>query len=399
MIGRHHIGIIGKANEGRAIRHIDIEHDILEQFLAIDRRQAGAQADFVAPAMQHALDADLLLLGFDGCRRRVGDDDEGGKVGGRVGERAGEHGADARRGRFGIDHVIDHAEAVLGDDVVEMGFHRFVGRQPEAQPVGRDHLAPHLAVFHAIGQRGQRIGAIDDVGGAQERIHRCRRGELRQIVAVVSLGLPGDQFGLLQRGLRERLPDGAIIGVDGKGLPVGDDGGHLVVGGDGLLGGLHEAGIGHLGRRGIGLRQAAGEAAGGVDDALGGKRQFGLADRFGHGGRRRAADPAGGGAGKLGLLADGALEEAPVRLAIEGEGAADIVFRAGGAAGIELGVADDGVVVAGKIGVLEQRDLLIGGHRRPGSAQRQHQCQTQRTHLRDDLTHRCPPKLNGTICT
>ncbi|MNT78417.1 hypothetical protein D3C72_2176520 [compost metagenome] len=70
--------------------------------------------------------------------------------------------------------MIDHAEAVLRHDLIEMGGDRFVWHKAQAQPVGGDDLAPHLAIFHGIGEGGQRIGAVLHIGGAQERIHGRR---------------------------------------------------------------------------------------------------------------------------------------------------------------------------------------------------------------------------------
>ncbi|MNT58685.1 hypothetical protein D3C72_1961390 [compost metagenome] len=119
---------------------------------------------------------------------------------------------------------------MLGDDVVEMGRHALIVGQFEAQAIGGDDLAPHFTIFHAIGQRGQCIGPVLRLAGAQEGIHGGRRGDLRQRTAVVTFGLPGHHLGLGQRHLRQRLPYRAIIGIDGQRLPIGHQRGGIIIG-------------------------------------------------------------------------------------------------------------------------------------------------------------------------
>ncbi len=384
--GRHDIGIVGKAYEGRAVGYIDIEHDIAEQGLTVGGRQAGAQPDAIAPAMGQALDTDLVLFGFDRRLGRIGNHHIGREVRRTERQRIGEYGTDTRRRRLGVNHMIDHAEAVLCDHILKMGGYGVVGRKAEAEPIGGDHLAPHFAIFHAIGQRRQRVGAGLCFGPTQERIHCCRSRGQGEVVAVVTLGLPGNRLRPLEGCLGEGLPDGRVIGVDRQCLAVGDHGARLVVRRRRFITRGNEIGIGDLGWGRIGLRQLPGQAPRGVDNVLGREWQFGLADGFGRGRGRSAVDAAGSGAVELCLLAYRALEEAPFRLGIEGEGAAYFVIGAGRLAGVEIRIPDDGIVVAGQIGIGEQRDRPIeplGSGRR----QRQHDGHAQPAHLRDHLQH------------
>src|SRR5690606_4438008 len=83
-------------------------------------------------------------------------------------------------------------------------------------------------------------------------------------------------------------------------------------------------------------------------------------------GRRRHLDGARGRPGKWGRLRRVGLEEAPTGLLVEGEGAADLVVRAGRRARAEIGVLDRLVIEARKVRTLQQRYRAVG---RPGARQ------------------------------
>ena len=289
--GGQHVGVVGKADKGRAIRHINIERHVIPERLAIGRGQAGAHADVIAAAVFDAGDADLTVFGFDRHLRRVIDDDVAGKVGGAGRQRIGEHGADARRRRFGIDSVGGDAEAMLGDDPVEAGLKRRVSDQRHAGAVGGDRLPPHLAQLEPMGERGEGRRAFGDLFGLQIGVQRCIGGGGGEIVdAATAVGLGGFGIAADQRGIGELHPQRRVIVDDGEGLPVGDHGTGGVFICRGRITGGDQIGIGNLGRWRISVGQPDGEIAGRVDEVLRRKRQLGLARCRQHIGGGRQAD-------------------------------------------------------------------------------------------------------------
>ncbi len=146
--GRQDIGVGAKADPRRPIRHENVDDGGIGQDLAVERRQAGANLDAIAVAVDDAVDADLVRLRLDG-EAVAFDGDEIGKAGLRHRQRIGEDDADARIVRRRIDLMADDAEAVLGDKLIEVGLHGGVGNELQRGAIGLDRRAPDLALLQA----------------------------------------------------------------------------------------------------------------------------------------------------------------------------------------------------------------------------------------------------------
>ena len=163
---REHVGLAGKAHEGLAVAHIDVEFGRSGERLPHDRWQSGPQRDGVALAVLEAFDAELLVVRRQ--RRLVlpGDGDEGREVGAPARQAFGELEAGARRRRIRIDGVVEQAEAVIGP-------HFFIGRpqvgdlaQFEREPHCIERRAPQFAVGERPADQHERVGLLAAVSGA-----------------------------------------------------------------------------------------------------------------------------------------------------------------------------------------------------------------------------------------
>ena len=110
---RQHEIVAREAHRGAAVAHVDVENGCFLQRLVDDGGDAGAHGDLIALAMRDAIDAELFA--------RRGDRRRGLSVERHIGREVeppgfqflGELDADPRRGRVGVDRVVDDAEAVL----------------------------------------------------------------------------------------------------------------------------------------------------------------------------------------------------------------------------------------------------------------------------------------------
>ncbi len=210
---RQHVALAGEAHERLAVGHVDGDGDALLQALLDVGGKPGAELDLVALAVREAIDAELLAVGRNGLRVLAVDGNELREVDLLVREVLGELQAQARGGglRFGL--VVDHAEAVLGAQLLVGSAHLAVVGEREARLQSIDRGAPERAALERVAEHGERTrlvavvlrSAVGDVGGAGG-VHR----QVVALVAFLGINVDGEE--------RAREPD---PGVDV--LAVGDD--------------------------------------------------------------------------------------------------------------------------------------------------------------------------------
>ena len=131
---RQHIGLAGEARERLAVAHEDGELGGLGQSLAHGRRQSGAQGDGVALAVPEAFNAELLVIGRHRRAILPDDGDIRRKIGALAGQRFRKLETGARRHGVAVHRVIEHAEAMLGAQLLivaaRLGVLAHVERQP-----------------------------------------------------------------------------------------------------------------------------------------------------------------------------------------------------------------------------------------------------------------------------
>ena len=159
-------------------------------------RQARAQGDLVALAVREAFDAELFGLGHDALRILAVDRDELGEIHIPARQGLGELQAQARGRGFRFGLVVDHAEAVLGAQlVVELVHARVVGeRQARLESV--DGGAPVGAPLQCGGENNECVclqlrflrALIGEVGRA-----RGVHGKVVALAALVGIGLNRQQ--------------------------------------------------------------------------------------------------------------------------------------------------------------------------------------------------------------
>ena len=104
------------------------------------------------------------------------------------------------------------------DDIVEMGRNTLIVGQLEAQAVSGNDLAPHFAIFHAIGQRRQRIGGTIDNLVKPENISKLQDIlEYHVYVGVIRESMIQDKLTLNQVNGKN-----VTLAQDDRGLTVND---------------------------------------------------------------------------------------------------------------------------------------------------------------------------------
>ncbi len=158
-----------------------------------------------APMLQ-ALDADLVVLGFERLRRLAIEGHEGRIVDAALDQRFGEFDAGTRRSAVGIDRVVDDAEALAGAQIFEGGLNFRIRRKFEACLVGAERRTPGLAVFERLGERCQRVRAGRSTTGQEIAVDRRHRPFIgHRIIAGDGVGHAG-----------EFQPQRLIVGIDGQ---------------------------------------------------------------------------------------------------------------------------------------------------------------------------------------
>ena len=175
--------------------------------------------------MLQPFDAELLVFRAD--RGLVGafERDEGREIGALAGQFLGELEAGARRGRVGIDGVVENAEAVLVAQLLVALAHLRDFAQVERKAVGIERRTPQLAVREGAAEQHQRVGLLAGIAGALIRDVGGGRGALEEIRALAVVGRADLQDGARQAqpvagfarrdrdDLRQRLHPGAEIAL------------------------------------------------------------------------------------------------------------------------------------------------------------------------------------------
>ncbi len=206
---REHIGLAGEACQRLAVTHIDVEVGRLRQRLLDQRGNAGAQRDGIALAVLEAFDAELPV--FYGQRGLVlsGHADERREIGALAGQVLGELEAGARRGRVGIDRVVQQPEAVLFAQALVLLAHLgdLALLERNAQRVER--RSPQRAIGIAAPDQQQALGLLAGIAGALVGDIGGGRGALEQERALAVIAGAD-----LQHGLGETKPVRAVVGRD-----------------------------------------------------------------------------------------------------------------------------------------------------------------------------------------
>ena len=151
----------------------------------------------------------------DGQRRLVvaGQRQERREVG-ALGEILGELEAGARRGRVGIDGVIQQPEAVLVAQLLILAADIGDLAQVERQPQAIQRRPPQLALGHRAAEHGQRVGLLAGIAGALIGDIGRGRGALQQEGLFAGVRRPD-----LENGAGQPQPVAAVLGRDGGDLP------------------------------------------------------------------------------------------------------------------------------------------------------------------------------------
>ena len=137
--------------------------------------------------MRQALDAQLLVLDGDGLRVLAVDGDVLGEIGLGARQRLGELQAQARGGGLRFGFVVDHAEAVLGAQMLVGCARAGIVLQREAGLQGIDGGAPERAPLQRARQHDERARLDGWVGGALITEVGGARSIDREIVALAAL--------------------------------------------------------------------------------------------------------------------------------------------------------------------------------------------------------------------
>ena len=357
--GGQNIGVAGEADPGGAVAHIDREFNRGRQRLAVGGRQTGAYTHHVAAAVLDAVDADLALLRLDGEPVAAFDLDEIGKVRARDGELVGEDDANLRGRAVRLDIVGDDAEAVLGGELVIGGTHAADFGQRQAGTIGADGGLPLLALGQAAAGKRQRHGARLLGVGPQITVDRRGAGIAGRLLAI---GIAVRRA--RQAGTGEVEPGDGFVTGDGERLAEGDGGLVIPAGTHGGGAGGPQRAVADAGNRKAVLERAD-QRTRLVDEAGGQEVQFGQPLTLQRRRQRDGLDDAAGDRIRCGgERAEVGLEEAPLGLRIEGEGAAGRVGETGSLAARLIDILHRLHVEAGIIGVRRDDDPLAGGQGR-----------------------------------
>ncbi|THD47754.1 MAG: peptidoglycan-binding protein [Bradyrhizobium sp.] len=172
--------------------------------------------------MLDAFDADLLILGRDRGVRGASDGDIGREVC-LMRQRLGEIEADAWRGRFIVDLVIDDAETVFLTQVLIDLAHVLIVAAIEAGVIGVERWAPHFVPREEIAKQRQRLGLLRRGGRVLKGGVSGGLAMLDEIVAAVRLRFvrlrakPGERepacrvFGIGDNGRAEQCVGGLVV--------------------------------------------------------------------------------------------------------------------------------------------------------------------------------------------
>ena len=220
------VGAPQKTRHGGTVAHIDVQVGGPEQGLAVRRGQAGADLDVVAPAMDHAVDADLLLLGLDGDAWCICDPHEVRQVRAVAGQGVGELDADARAGGVRVHLMAADPEAMLRHQGVVAGAQVAVVVQGQGRSGGTDGGPPGRPVGQGPAQGSQGVGSLGSGLAAQIGID----GRAGGVPFGVLLGLPTLWAGCQHR-IGQADPGRVHARLQAQGRGVGIDGaGRLAAG-------------------------------------------------------------------------------------------------------------------------------------------------------------------------
>ena len=206
---RQHIGLAGEAHQRFAVAHIDVEVRRFRQCLLHQRRDAGAQRDAVALAVLETFDTELTVLRGERGLVLAGDGDERGEIRALARQILGELETGARRGRIGVDAVVEQPEAVILAEALVLLAHLGDLAQVERDAQRVERRTPDRAIAKAAPDHDQAFGLlariaralIGDIGGGGGALEQQR---LLAVIARTDL----------QNGLGQPEPVRAVVGCD-----------------------------------------------------------------------------------------------------------------------------------------------------------------------------------------
>ena len=206
---RQHVGLAGETHQRFAVAHIDVEVSGFRQRLLHQRRDAGAQGDAVTLAVLETFDTELTVLRGERGLVLTGDGDERREIGALARQVLGELEAGTRRGRVGVDAVVEQAEAVILAHALVLLAHLGDLAQIERNPQRVERRPPDRAITKAAPHHDEAFcllariarALIGDIGGG--------RGALEQqgLLAIIARTD-------LQNGLGQPEPVRAVVGRD-----------------------------------------------------------------------------------------------------------------------------------------------------------------------------------------
>ncbi len=334
--------------------------------------------------MLYAVDADLLAAAFDGEVRAALDADEVAVVA-AGGKTVGEVQADARCRGVGFDDMVDDAKAVLGEDLLVGGSDGGLLPQRQAGAIGADRLLPFIAVGKRPAEIFERPRALFSRDSVKIRVDRAGG-------AVIGKLLP--HFPVVARCVHRRVGEGypeiEVVGLELQRIGVvrkrAEDVAAFL---RGFGRGDRARGVG-VGCRRVG--ETADEAPRLIDVGLVEEAELAhtlgsdIGALLGGGGDDAAGDRALDGA----ELADIALQEAPARRGVVGEGLALIVALTGGLALVEIDLFADVVVGAEIVGAFGHDEASFLRESRRGKKENGKESKEQRKSA-DGPSHRSLP--------
>ncbi len=164
--------------------------------------------------MLQALDAKLLLVGGDRRTVDARHRNERQEVGALARQGLGELEAGARRGRIGIDRVIEQPESVLFTQALEL--RTDVGNLAQVERVTQrvQRGPPYAALGEGLADDLQRLGLLGGIVRALIGDVACGRGALEQERPLFRIGRPD-----LRHAACKPEPAGGIVGLDRNDLP------------------------------------------------------------------------------------------------------------------------------------------------------------------------------------
>ena len=200
------IGTARKPNQRGAITHIEDKRHILVQHLAAGRWQTGAKRHLIARTVLHAINANLLVFGFD---RKTGtiNPDERRVICAGLDQLLRKLGTDPRGGGIAIHAVVRDPKPVFPNRVIQCGQQIGALGICVCKAQNRDHVAPTIIRLERLGKQFQRQYLLRWIGRAQVSVYGGPHRVTAQTgpLLIIQLGI------LAQANARQLQPEHGVI--------------------------------------------------------------------------------------------------------------------------------------------------------------------------------------------